>query len=143
MSRKQPKGTRVFTLGIGRDALPELVNGIARAGQGQAEFVISGERLEAKVLRQLKRALQPVLKQPVLKLATSSDCSSDAEAAAPVSSQAPDPLPAVFEGERMIAYFFFNTTDVAWYQSLTITLTNTLDTAVLQAKRAMKRSPSR
>jgi len=104
--RKHAKDTRVFTLGIGSDASPELVYGIARAGRGLAEFVVSGERIETKVMRQLKRALQPVLKQPVVEFA-------DVEAAAAVKSQAPNPLPAVFEGERLIAYAFFDTTDMA------------------------------
>ncbi|ELR22414.1 von Willebrand factor type A domain containing protein [Acanthamoeba castellanii str. Neff] len=95
-------GTRVFTLGIGSDASTELVNGIANAGKGHAEFVVSGERLEAKVLRQLKRALQPVLKQPTIDYAAGGVA---------VKSHTPNPLPAVFEGERVIAYAFFDTTD--------------------------------
>lgn len=100
--RKHAKGTRVFTLGIGSDASTELVNGIANAGKGHAEFVVSGERLEAKVLRQLKRALQPVLKQPTIDYAAGGVA---------VKSHTPNPLPAVFEGERVIAYAFFDTTD--------------------------------
>jgi hypothetical protein len=38
------------------------VRGLAKAGHGNSEFVVSGERVEAKVLKQLKRALQPVYK---------------------------------------------------------------------------------
>ena len=33
---------------------------MAHAGGGVAEFVASGERLDGKVMRQLKRALQPI-----------------------------------------------------------------------------------
>jgi hypothetical protein len=75
----------------------------------QAEFVVSGERLEAKVLRQLKRALQPVLKQPTIDYAAGGVA---------VKSHTPNPLPAVFEGERVIAYAFFDTTDTDLYYFL-------------------------
>lgn len=47
---------------IGADASRYLVRGLAKAGHGNSEFVVSGERVEAKVLLQLKRALQPVYK---------------------------------------------------------------------------------
>src|SRR4051812_43311517 len=55
--------TRIFTFGIGADADRTLVTGIAKFAHGKAEFVRSGERLEGPVMRQLKRALQPVLTQ--------------------------------------------------------------------------------
>jgi hypothetical protein len=51
----------VFTFGIGADASKSLVLGIAKYGHGKAEFIRSGERIEPVVMRQLKRALQPVL----------------------------------------------------------------------------------
>jgi hypothetical protein len=78
--------------------------------------VVSGERLEAKVLRQLKRALQPVLKQPTIDYATGGG--------AAVKSHTPNPLPAVFEGERVIAYAFFDTTDTDLYHSLSLSLSS-------------------
>ncbi len=65
--------------------------------------MVSGERLEAKVLRQLKRALQLVLKQPVIEYA-------EGEGVV-VQAHMPDPLPAVFDREHIIAYAFFNTTN--------------------------------
>ncbi len=34
---------------------------MARQGEGEAEFIESGERMDAKVMRQLNRALQPAL----------------------------------------------------------------------------------
>ncbi len=66
--------------------------------------MVSGERLEAKVLRQLKRALQPVLKQPVIEYA-------EGEGVV-VQAHMPDPLPAVFDRERIIAYAFFRACSV-------------------------------
>ena len=40
---------RVFTFGIGSGVSTELVKGIARAGNGRAEFVYEGERIQPKV----------------------------------------------------------------------------------------------
>lgn len=40
---------RCFTFGIGSGASTELVRGLARAGNGTAEFIQSGERMQPKV----------------------------------------------------------------------------------------------
>ena len=40
---------RCFTFGIGSGASTELVEGLATAGKGSAEFVKEGERLQPKV----------------------------------------------------------------------------------------------
>jgi secreted protein with Ig-like and vWFA domain len=57
---------RVFSLGIGSDASVDLVNGIAKEGGGVAEFVLSStEKIETKVLEQLKIALKPSLLKAV------------------------------------------------------------------------------
>ena len=40
---------RCFTFGIGSGASTALVEGLARAGNGTAEFVKEGERLQPKV----------------------------------------------------------------------------------------------
>ena len=39
----------MFTFGIGSGVSTELVRGIARAGNGRAEFVYEGERIQPKV----------------------------------------------------------------------------------------------
>ena len=60
------------------------MKGLARAGEGEAEFIAPGERIEAKVLRQLSRALAPAL----------SDVSVDWGGLA--VTQAPHEVPPVF-----------------------------------------------
>ena len=44
---------RCFTFGIGSGASTALVEGLARAGNGSAEFVKEGERLQPKVSQHL------------------------------------------------------------------------------------------
>ena len=45
----------IFTFGIGNCVSESLVKGIAKATDGSAEFIYSGERIEPKVLRVMKR----------------------------------------------------------------------------------------
>jgi hypothetical protein len=61
LARKHAGHTRIFTFGIGAGASHHLVEGLARAGEGAAEYIAPGERLEGKVMRQLERALTPAL----------------------------------------------------------------------------------
>jgi Ca-activated chloride channel family protein len=61
LAREHAGHARVFTFGIGAGASHHLVKGLARAGEGECEMIAPGERVEAKVLRQLSRALSPAL----------------------------------------------------------------------------------
>ncbi|CAG7692264.1 unnamed protein product, partial [Allacma fusca] len=57
---------RVFSLGIGSDADRQLIEGIASEGGGVAEYVQpSTEKIETKVLDQLRIALLPSLLKAV------------------------------------------------------------------------------
>lgn len=56
------KSVRFFSLGIGVGASTSLVEGIARAGDGFAQFVGENEKMEKKVVRMLKGALSPHIK---------------------------------------------------------------------------------
>nr|XP_034990893.1 von Willebrand factor A domain-containing protein 5A-like isoform X3 [Zootoca vivipara] len=50
---------RCFSFGIGEGASTALIKGIARAAGGSAEFITGKERMQAKALQSLKKALQP------------------------------------------------------------------------------------
>ncbi|KAF3032935.1 hypothetical protein E8E12_004772 [Didymella heteroderae] len=50
---------RVFTLGIGSGVSHSLIEGIAKAGNGFAQSVQAGEKMNSKVVRMLKAALSP------------------------------------------------------------------------------------
>ncbi|TPX65971.1 hypothetical protein SpCBS45565_g04775 [Spizellomyces sp. 'palustris'] len=56
--RKEPF-VRAFSLGVGDAVSHHLVEGLSRAGQGFAQFVLSNERMEEKVVKMLKAALIP------------------------------------------------------------------------------------
>jgi hypothetical protein len=58
--RRHQHNNRVFALGLGHGASHELVEGFARARRGTAEFVAE-DRLETKVIGQLRTAIQPAL----------------------------------------------------------------------------------
>ncbi|ETN43541.1 uncharacterized protein HMPREF1541_02700 [Cyphellophora europaea CBS 101466] len=55
----EQQNVRFFSLGIGSGASSSLVEGIARAGNGFAQFVDSNEKMDKRVVRMLKAALTP------------------------------------------------------------------------------------
>jgi hypothetical protein len=86
------KIARCFTFGIGSGASSELVEGMARAGGGTAEFIKEGERMQPKVVRSLKHAMQPALTDVTLTFDI------------PDVVQVPRTIPAVFDGNKLVLF---------------------------------------
>ncbi|KAH7130346.1 von Willebrand factor type A domain-containing protein [Dendryphion nanum] len=59
---------RVFTLGVGSGVSTSLIEGVARAGDGFAQTVADGEKMDTKVVRMLKGALSPHIKNYTLEV---------------------------------------------------------------------------
>ncbi|KJE94062.1 von Willebrand domain-containing protein [Capsaspora owczarzaki ATCC 30864] len=114
------KNARYFALGIGSGVSHHLVEGIARAGKGNAQFVVDGERMETKVMRQLKDAIQPsltdvrvnwgldeipaaVVEPPKVKSLLGYKKPEPAERP---FRQAPFTVPPVFDGSRFLIFAF-------------------------------------
>ncbi|KAI4598629.1 hypothetical protein KJ359_002519 [Pestalotiopsis sp. 9143b] len=68
---------RLFSLGIGSGASHALVEGVARAGQGFSQSVADGEEMGSKVVRMLKGALFPHVKDYSLELVGGTAAASD------------------------------------------------------------------
>ena len=92
LARSNAADARIFTFGIGAGASHHLVNGLARAGGGTAEFIFPGEHIEPKVVRQFGRLLSPSL--------TNVRINWGASDITPATSSPPP----VFSGDRLLAY---------------------------------------
>uniref|UniRef100_A0A3Q1KGU1 Uncharacterized protein n=1 Tax=Anabas testudineus TaxID=64144 RepID=A0A3Q1KGU1_ANATE len=59
--RSHARYIRCFTFGIGQNACRRLVQELATASKGTAEFLADGERLQPKMIKSLKKTMSPVL----------------------------------------------------------------------------------
>lgn len=88
LAQRHAAANRFFTFGIGSASSQYVVRGLARATQGAAEFVASGERMEEKVLGMFSRIGQPSATD--VRLGWGRGCRAE---------QAPAELPPLFTGE--------------------------------------------
>jgi hypothetical protein len=86
--------TRVFTFGIGAGPSRYLVQGLARAGGGSAEFIAPGERIESKVVRLFGRLLASAVTNAAVHWGGLDAVS------------APSAIPPLFNGARLVTYGF-------------------------------------
>ncbi|KAF2072657.1 hypothetical protein CYY_006036 [Polysphondylium violaceum] len=91
--RENAHNTSVFPIGMGEFVSRQLVYSIASAGSGVAELAIENETIESKVIRQLKRALQPAMSNIRVDWGTLSS-----------NRQAPRDLRTLFLGDRLNIY---------------------------------------
>ena len=74
---KSKGDVRVFPLGIGSGVSSALIEGVARAGNGFAQIVQDGEKLDNRVVRMLKGALSPHVSDYTLEVQYGPDDSPD------------------------------------------------------------------
>lgn len=96
------KSTRIFTFGIGADASRTLVNGIAKFGNGVAEFVNSDDSIESSVIFILNEALKGVITNVSVDWSGLNCNYSDIKINYPV----------LFSGQRLHSYAILNDKDL-------------------------------
>jgi Ca-activated chloride channel family protein len=89
---------RVFTFGVGFDVNAPLLEKLASASGGRAEFVLPQEDVEVKVGRVFRQLSGPLLADLELRVV---GCDGD-PALGRVRDLLPDKLPDLFEGDRLV-----------------------------------------
>ncbi|KAF0322786.1 Vault poly [Colletotrichum asianum] len=109
---------RLFTLGIGRGVSHALVEGLARAGRGFSQTVSEKEKMSGKVVRMLKGALTPHVKDYSLEVKyadaeSETEPEDDFEIIDPVSPKAePSSERSAPEAQKPISLFDPDSEDV-------------------------------
>ncbi|KAM9318295.1 von Willebrand factor A domain-containing protein 5A-like [Pholidichthys leucotaenia] len=93
--KKNSSSHRCFSFGIGNGASADLINGMAKEGGGQAQFITETERMEPKVMQSLRCGLQLCMTD----IAVTWDLPEGVSAT--VLSQ---PIPDLFPGERTLIF---------------------------------------
>ncbi|XP_039569500.1 von Willebrand factor A domain-containing protein 5B2 isoform X3 [Passer montanus] len=93
--RRQASTVRCFSFGMGPRACRRLLKAMAKVSRGRAEFLSPAERLQPKLIKSLKKAIEPAI----------SDITIDWYV--PDSMEAllsPAELPALYPGDRLVSY---------------------------------------
>ncbi len=115
MTAEHGENARVFALGIGSDASPDLIKGVAKAGRGHSDMAASGERLEPLIASLCNRVFRPVIRKVAMDWG---DLSKS------MRFQTPATQGVVFAGQKLSNYAVLFENDGAKHQvSLTVELT--------------------
>ncbi|XP_061308327.1 von Willebrand factor A domain-containing protein 5B2 isoform X2 [Pezoporus flaviventris] len=93
--RRQASTVRCFSFGMGPRVCRRLLKGMAKVSRGRAEFLSPAERLQPKLIKSLKKAIEPAV----------SDITIDWYV--PDSMEAllsPTEFPALYPGDRLVSY---------------------------------------
>ncbi|XP_034988897.2 von Willebrand factor A domain-containing protein 5B2 isoform X2 [Zootoca vivipara] len=93
--RRHASTVRCFTFGLGSGACRRLLRGLAKVSRGRAEFLSLHERLQPKLIKSLKKAIEPAV----------SDITIDWYV--PDTMEAllsPNEIAALYPGDRLISY---------------------------------------
>nr|XP_025034976.1 von Willebrand factor A domain-containing protein 5B2 [Pelodiscus sinensis] len=93
--RSQASNVRCFSFGLGSGACRRLLRGLAKVSKGRAEFLSPEERLQPKLIKSLKKAIEPAV----------SDITIDWYV--PDTMEAllsPNEIAALYPGDRLISY---------------------------------------
>ncbi|XP_064021248.1 von Willebrand factor A domain-containing protein 5B2 isoform X2 [Pogoniulus pusillus] len=93
--RRQASTVRCFSFGMGPQVCRQLLKNMAKVSRGRAEFLSPAERLQPKLIKSLKKAIEPAI----------SDITIDWYV--PDSMEAllsPTELPALYPGDRLVSY---------------------------------------
>jgi len=118
--------TRVFIFGMGSSVSHDLVDKLAAAAYGEAEYVQPGERLQGKVMKNLSKALKPSLSDIKIDWGNLSD---------KITFQSPSIFPALFSGSRLLVYAFVireNTAPTESIVKLNCKISNSPSTTVIK-----------
>ncbi|GAM20152.1 hypothetical protein SAMD00019534_033270 [Acytostelium subglobosum LB1] len=91
--RENANTTSVFPIGMGEFVSRQLVDLVANAGCGVAELALENDPIEKKVMRQIKRALQPAYTNIRIDWGSM-----------PSQKQAPRDLRTLFDGDRLTVF---------------------------------------
>ncbi|PKC04699.1 hypothetical protein RhiirA5_401309 [Rhizophagus irregularis] len=115
---KKKDNLRLFSLGIGDSVSHNLVESVARAGKGYAQFVTNDERMDKKVIGMLKNAIKPPIKDYKITWTDIDLLESNEDDKSAISfmsdeteslpfikiQQAPYIIPPIYTGIRFMAY---------------------------------------
>ncbi|XP_041126369.1 von Willebrand factor A domain-containing protein 5B1-like [Polyodon spathula] len=104
--RRHASTARCFSVGLGPHTCPRLLRGVSRVTGGTAEFLSDSERVEPKLIKSLKKALEPAL----------SDVRIDWYVPDNVEALlSPNEIAPLYPGDRLIGYC--TVYDVSAFQS--------------------------